>query len=254
MNMSPENQTSSPETASGTPSAPSSEKNAIASLLGVFFQPQATFQAIGRKPTWLVPVLACVLLALITSFFVINKMGVANIMRSAMQGNPRADEIIAMSEQSASTKVMMYVMAPVQVPLILLAMAGVFLLGLMLAGPEIGFKKVFSVVALSFFAYSFVASLLTAVTVATARDFANFDIRNPIATNVGFFLDPAESNKFLYNVASSIDILSFWFLYLLALGFAEVSLKPRQRKPIALIIGIWAVFVIGKAAFTSLFS
>lgn len=253
MNMPSERQAVPLETSSGPHSPPPSEKGALKMLMGVFFQPQATFRAVGQKPIWFVPVLACVLLALVTSFYVINKIGVSNIMRSAMQGNPRADEIVRMAEQSSTTKIMMYVAAPVQVPIVLLALSGVFLLGLMLTGNEIGFKKVFTVVAYAFFAYSFVASLLTAVTVAAARDFANFDIRNPIATNAGFWLDPAETSKFLYSLASSVDVLSFWFLYLLALGFVEASLKPRQRKPLALIVGIWAVYAIGKAASSSLF-
>ena len=134
----------------------------------------------------------------------------------------------------------------------LLAMAGIFLLVMMLVGVEVSFKQAFSIVTHSFFAYSVITSPLTMVTVYATKDFSNFDIRNVTATNVGFFLDPAETSKFLYSFASSLDVLSFWFLYLLAVGFAETGRRIRIQKTLPVVIGVWLIYVLGKAAFSGL--
>jgi hypothetical protein len=253
MNVPVENQPRSPEPPPGTPSAEPAEKGSLATLIGVIFQPQAAFRSIGKRPNWLLPLLACIVLVLLSTVLIINRMGMSNLMRSAMQGNPQAEEIAQKVEESSFTKTMIYLSPLIQTPIVMVVVAGVFLLVFMLAGVETNFKMAFSVTAHSFFAYSLVATLLSLVTVYAARDFANLDLRNPIATNVGFFLDPAETSKFLYSVSSSLDVLSFWFIYLLALGFAETSPKTRIQKTLPLVVVVWAIYVIGKAAFSGLF-
>jgi hypothetical protein len=253
MNVPIENQPHSPELPSVTPSAEATKKGSLALLIGVIFQPQAAFRSLGKKPNWLLPLVACLILVLLSTVLIINRMGVSNLMRSAMQGNPQAEEMAQKVEESSFAKTMIYVSPLIQTPVVLVVVAGVFLLVFMLAGVETNFKTTFSVAAYSFFAYSVVATLLSLVTVYAAKDFANLDLRNLIATNVGFFLDPAETSKFLYNVTSSLDVLSFWLIYLLALGFAETSPKTRIQKTLPLVIMVWAIYVLGKAAFSGMF-
>jgi hypothetical protein len=214
----------------------------------VIFQPQAAFRSIGAKPRWILPLAACVILTLVSVILMVNRMGIANMMRAPLQGNPQAEGIA----ESGFVKTMMYVNPLIFLPIMLLAMAGVFLLVLMLVGVEVSFKQAFSIVTHSFLAYSVITTALTLVTVYATKDYSNFDIRNATATNVGFFLDPAETSKFLYSFASSLDVLSFWLLYLLAVGFAETGPKTRLPKTLPAVIGVWLIYVLGKAAFAGL--
>ncbi|HVN78733.1 MAG TPA: YIP1 family protein [Terriglobia bacterium] len=229
-------------------SPPPIERGGLANLFGVIFQPQAAFRSIGAKPSWLLPLSACMILSLVAVTLMINRMGIANMMRTTLQGNPQAEGIA----ESGFVKTMMYVNPLIFLPIMLLAMAGVFLLALMLVGVEVSFKQAFSIVTHSFFAYSVITTALTLVTVYATKDFSNFDLRNATATNVGFFVDPAETSKFLYSLASSLDVLSLWFLYLLAVGFAETARKTRLQKTLPAVIGVWLIYVFGKAAFSGL--
>ena len=235
---------SSPENSTTLPI----EKGGLANLFGVIFQPQVAFRAIAAKPRWLLPLATCVILSLISVTLMVNRMGMANIMRSAMQGNPQAEAIA----ESGFAKTMMYVNPIVFLPIMLVAMAGIFLLVMMLVGVEVSFKQAFSIVTHSFFAYTVISASLLMVTVYATKDYSNFDIRNATATNVGFFLDPAEVSKFLYSLASSLDVLSVWFLFLLAVGFAEAGRKIRLQKTLPPVIGVWLIYALGKAAFSGL--
>ena len=253
MNTPVEHQPHLPDSSTESSPTVAGEKWAPATLFGVIFQPQAAFRAVGAKPRWVFPLAACLILSLLSITLIVNRMGITNLMRSALQGNPQAEEIAQKAEESSFARTMIYVAPLIQLPIALAAVAGTYLLVFMLAGVETSFKQAFSVVTHAVFAYSLIATLLTMVTVYATKDFANFDLRNPIATNVGFFLDPSEISKFLHSLASSLDVLSFWFLYLLALGFAETSPKTRVQKTFPVVVGVWVIYVIGKAAFSSIF-
>jgi len=248
-----DNQPASPEPAPAGLSFEPTDLGGMALLFGVISQPQAAFRALSKNPRWLVPLAACMILILGSTVITINRMGFTNLMRSAMQGNPQAEEIAQKTEESSFAKGMIYAAPLIQFPIALALVAGVFLLALMLAGVDTTFKRTFSVSAYSLFGYSLVATALTLVTVYATKDFANFDLRNPIATNVGFFLDPADTGKFFYSLMSSLDVLSFWFLYLLACGFAETSPKTRIQKTFPLVVGVWVLYTLGKAGFAVLF-
>jgi hypothetical protein len=124
---------------------------------------------------------------------------------------------------------------------------GVLMLVLTLAGGSTTFKKALSVVSHSFFASSLVTTAFSAFLLMITTDYDKFDMQNPVASNLGFFLNPAEMNKFLYHLATSIDLLSFWLIFLLATGFTAVSENLKKKTAYTCLIVIWAVWVFGKA-------
>ncbi len=225
----------------------------LAKLFGVFLEPQKTFKTIGQSSDWFIPLAACLVLVLISNIVAVGRMGIGNILQASLQGNPQRDEIVAAAEGSPFTKLMIYAVPVISIPISLLVLAGVFLVALTLAGEEMNFKKVFSVCAYSFFAYSLGSSFITLMVILLTKDFSDFDLRNPLASNVGYFLNPAETGKFLHSVASSFDLLSFWLLFLLAAGFAATSARPNFRKSLAIVVSFWVVYVIGKAGLSNFF-
>jgi hypothetical protein len=74
----------------------------------------------------------------------------------------------------------------------------------------------------------------------------SFNIKNMAPTNLGAFLDPIETNKALYSLASSIDIVTIWTLILLGMGTSIIAGTKRSSGYIA-IFGWWAVFVLVSA-------
>ncbi len=70
----------------------------------------------------------------------------------------------------------------------------------------------------------------------------SFNIKNYAPTNLGAFLNPLETNKALYSLASSLDVITIWTLVLLGMGMAMVAGVKRSSGYIA-VFGWWAIFV-----------
>jgi hypothetical protein len=80
----------------------------------------------------------------------------------------------------------------------------------------------------------------------------SFSFQNPVATNPGYFLNPAD-NLLLYNLASAVDIFMIWTLVLTAIGFTCVS-KVKKGTSYAVVFGWWAVFTLLMAGLGAAFS
>jgi len=81
----------------------------------------------------------------------------------------------------------------------------------------------------------------------------DFDLENPTAFNIGAYLDPQATPKWLVAVASSLDLFSIWVILLLALGMATASRKLSYGKALAAVLAVWVLWVALKAARYALF-
>ncbi len=68
----------------------------------------------------------------------------------------------------------------------------------------------------------------------------SFNIKNFAPTNLGAFLNPLETNKALYALATSLDAMTIWSLVLLGIGTATVAGVKRTSGYIA-VFGWWAL-------------
>src|SRR5205823_4896844 len=78
------------------------------------------------------------------------------------------------------------------------------------------FKQVFAVVC-----YAAMPSLLftaLAIIVMFMKNPDDFNLQNPLVFNPGAFMDPVTSPKFLYSLASSLEVFGIWTLLLIAIG------------------------------------
>jgi hypothetical protein len=80
-----------------------------------------------------------------------------------------------------------------------------------------------------------------------------FNIKNFAPTNIGAFLNPLETNKALYALATSLDAVTIWTLVLLAIGTATVAGVKRNSGYIA-VFGWWAIFVLFSVGIAAAFS
>jgi hypothetical protein len=84
-----------------------------------------------------------------------------------------------------------------------------------------------------------VSAILGTISVFAGVNPEGFNVNNPVATNPAYFMDPT-ANKFLYGMASGLDIISIWTILLMGIGFACTS-KVKRSMAIALVAG-WYVF------------
>jgi hypothetical protein len=96
-----------------------------------------------------------------------------------------------------------------------------------------------------------IKSLLGTIVIFSGIAPESFNIKNFAPTNLGAFLDPIETNKALYALATSLDATTIWTLALLGIGTAIVAGVKRTSGYIA-VFGWWAFFVLAGAGIAAL--
>lgn len=224
-------------------------------LQGIFFEPTKTFEDINRKPTVLVPIIICIIIAVIAvlgiGMFADYEELAIQAIKASPQGANLSDEQIQQGAGIQAT--IMQVAGPIIVPIYLLAVAGILMLLAVLSGGESTYKKVLSVVANVNVFHSVVKTVLTLLIFGLASDPLTIDLQNPIMSNLGILFNQKESPG-LYTLASWIDIIAFYVIYLMGLGLSKVCKGVKLGKGIALVaipyIVIVAIFS-GIAALTA---
>src|SRR6185295_568507 len=151
------------------------------------------------------------------------------------------------------------IIAVVGTPIFYLVLAGIFALGMMFIQAKTTFKKILSVVAWSGAVTALIATIVTiiALLLQDKESLAGIDPTKSsgiVPTNVGAFL-PSDSSPIIMAIASSLDIFSIWYLILLSIGLAAIAgaRKITTSKTGGLVFGLWAVFVLIKVVWASLF-
>ena len=106
-------------------------------MAAIFYRPRATFQEINNRPTWLLPFLGAVIFNVGYAFLFFNADDVPVAGRAVLYGSYAAGVLLSV-----------------------LICSAVFLFGLFLLGAQVGFKKVFSVVAHTYFLYTLINVIL----------------------------------------------------------------------------------------------
>jgi Yip1 domain len=229
-------------------------------LLGVFIEPGETFDDIARKPDWIAPLVVLVLVSFATVETMLMKVGVSQIVmqgleRSGRTANMDPAQLSQIAERSAAVmRIVMPVSALLGAPIFLLIVAGVGLLFLnVFFGQHARFKGVFSVAC-----YANLPSILGALMAIAVVLFGAADAFNPQApapTNPGFFMNPLTTSHATFALASSLDLVVFWFMALLAIGLSRVVGKKVKTATIFMTyLGVWVLVVAAKVGFALIFS
>jgi hypothetical protein len=231
---------------------------AFARITGVFFEPGKTFADIGRRPTWIAPVLVLIVAALLVTIATTKKIGMEQIIRQQMESNPRTAQLPAeQREQAIAVQAriggMVAYAIPVLIPVFYVIISGVLMAFTAMMSAGLRFKQVFAVVCHANLP-GIVSAILTVV-VIFLKNPTEFNPQNPLAFNPAAFMDPTTSSKFVYSLASSLDLFSFWVIFLLATGFSAAAGKrfPFGKALTAVLIP-WAIWVLGKSALAGAFS
>lgn len=254
--QSPKNMT--PENSPAVAPAPAG-MGEFSRITGVFFDPKKTFEDIAKRPTWIVPVVLIVIAILAVSVTMSQRIGMERIVRHGMDASSRAQQMTPEQREQAIgmgvkvASIMAYA-AVIFVPLVYVIIAAVLLgvaSGILSAG--VRFKQVFAVVC-----YANLTGLISAtltIVVLFLKNPDEFNAQNPLAFNPAAFMDPNSGSKFLYSLATSLDLFSLWTILLIAVGLkAAAGKKLTFGGALFAVVLPWAVFVLGKSAMAGLFS
>jgi len=238
----------------------------ISRIINTFVAPSKTFADIRQNASWWMPWLVGAIFALLFGIVATQKLDFVHLAQQNNEQNKFVQQRLeqlspeqreqALQRQAATTKIFFYAL-PVLGLIISIIVAAIFLAIFNFGfAAEIRFQQAMAIVMFSYLPRIF-SAILTSVAILTSSDPNSLDFahRNPIATNLGFFMNP-DSNKLLYTVASGIDVFAIWSAILMGIGFATVSAN-RKLKPstgIAVVFGVYFLYLLVGGAFSAAFS
>jgi hypothetical protein len=221
-------------------------------LIQVFFQPGKVFGELSeRRAAWVVPLLVNTILLVLSTAFTIHVLGMELIMRQrlASSSNMSPEQMQLAMERGTSPEAVYitYAAVAVGVPISMLMVTGVlFAFGMMTSrAPKFG--SMLAMVNVAFFPYFLVTVLMSALVMIAAPDKTALDINNVLATNVAAFVNKSETSKGLYALFTSLDVLSFIEIVLLAFGFSRLT-KAGFAAGLGAVGGMWILYVAAKMA------
>lgn len=231
-------------------------------LLRVFYSPEQVFGEEGKAGKWLIPFVAFMVVSFVVGTLIANMLDMRAVTRAwfdnhpAMASRMSAEQINKAVEDAASPAAQkrQYVIRPVMSAVILLVMT-LILFGLAkMFGAELRFKQVLTVCGYAGFAYGLVSGLGGYLSLRMMSDPNTADLYNLLKLNPTMILTEGASAgaKAFYSVMASLDLLSFWYIFLLGLGLSKASGKLTVGKGVGLVCIPWGVYVIGKAGVTAL--
>lgn len=244
-----------------TPAVPASEAPTMsepARVANVFFSPGKVFADINRRPSWWLPWLILSIVTVAGMVVVDQKIGFEQITRTQIARSSRAEQFDKLTPEQQDqqialatkfTKGFSYA-SPVFTIVIFAIVAGIlmgtFNFGL---GAEISFNKAMAIVAYGWMP-KIISGILMIISLLVGVDTEGFNVQNPVATNIGYFINPVD-HKFLAGALASVDVISFWILALMAIGFASCS-KVKKSTAFVVILVWYLVFNLGAAAIGSM--
>jgi hypothetical protein len=231
-------------------------------IINVFIAPTKTFTDLKGKGNWNWVIPWLVLLFASAAFIgtVAVKVGFRQVTENQMRLSAKAQERMeqlspeqrerSMNLAAGFTKgaiLSVPVLAFVFYLIVAAVLMATFNFGL---GAEVPFGTSLAIVIYSRLP-ELIKVVLVVVSLLAGADPQSFNIENPVATNLGFFVDPS-THIVLNRLASAVDVISLWIVVLLGIGFASVS-KVKRGTAIATVFGWYALVTLLAMGWAALF-
>jgi hypothetical protein len=229
-------------------------------IAGILFEPVKTFEDIARRPTWVVPMVLLIACVLIMMFLFSQHVGWERMIRHQFETNPRLTQMDPEQRQRARdmqirfSGVGAYAGAILGVPIVDLLWA-LILFGIVkgIMGAAVRYKQVFAVVV-----WAGITGLISTTLVIIVMFLKNpddFNLQNPLVFNPGALMDPLTTSKFVYSLATSLDLFTFWLLILVGIGLKAAGGRTISTGGAMTAVFLpWLVWTLGKASLAGVFS
>lgn len=258
MNPQPDRPSPSPE-ATGADSA-----GIIGRLSGIYFSPGETYPGIGRVPKFILAMVLMGIVAAISSFALTNRLGYETLVRKQMEPavtagwitQEQADEAVRRSTTGARAtwgKIQGPLFAAIGYAIMILVLTAIFKLVSLVVGAENGFKSLLGVTAWTMLAIGILQTLVFII-VVYLKSPDDFDMMNPVGSNLGALLSASQTGKFLKALASWVDFFGIWKIVLLSIGYSAVSRRLSTGTAATVLIILYIIAACILSAFASMFS
>ena len=220
-------------------------------VTGVFASPKSAFTDIVAHPKWYVPMIIIFIVSMGFVTALNQRIGFERIIQQQMDQNPRTQNMPADQRAQAAKlgltvgRSLAFVGAAIGPVISVLVVGGVmmFIANSML-GCHLRYSQMCAIAAYAFLT-TVISTVLTTI-VMFIRSPDDFDIKNPLAFNLGAFLSDS-TPKWLHSLATSLDVFSLWTIALIAIGIMVSTRKLTFGKAFVAVLIPWAILIFGKA-------
>src|ERR1039458_4734061 len=118
---------------------------------------------------------------------------------------------------------------------------------------QVRLKQVFAIICYS--GMPGLIMVLLAIAVMFLKPPDDFNLQNPLVFNPGAFMDPTATSKFVYSLASSLDLFRLWQLVLIGIGLKAAAGKTLSMGGAMTAVFLpWAIWILGTAALSGVFT
>lgn len=226
-------------------------------IIGVFTSPKQTFASIAQRPSWVAPLLLCMVLATAVGAMLNTKMNWGDYIRHKAEENPRFSQLSEeQKDQALAGQVKFWssfsygigmVFVPISALLFALIYWGSFNL---FRGAGLRYGQAFGITTHAFLPTA-ISSIL-ALIILPLKSYGDVDPESVVATSLKAYL-PETAPKALLALGGSLELFWIWCLVLVAIGFAAANPKKiKLGASFGIVFGLWAVWVFAKVAWAAL--
>jgi len=230
-------------------------------LVDTFIAPTKTFTDLRRSAMWWAPYVIIAVVSFLFIYTIDQKIGFQRVVDNQLQTQPKAAAQIEnlppdqrarqMQGRVVVTKFISYAVPVIVLIIYVIFAAVIFASVKFAANAEVQFKTVFALIVYTRLP-ELLRAILSSVSILAGVSTDSFDINNPLATNVAYFMDPSGS-PILRALLGSFDIITIWTLVLVAIGIPCIA-KVKRGTAFGIVFG-WFAFTIllkvGLAALTA---
>lgn len=243
-----------PPVPASTPLPEGNKLSEGARILNTFIAPSKTFTDLQRSAAWWGPWLLISIVSLLFVYSMDRQITFDQISKNEIANSPRADQFDKLpAEDQAkqlkfSDKIIVFfsygipVMLPIYFSFTTLVLWATFKIG---TGSKVSYKVAYAIVFYSALP-GIVGSILGIISMFAGVNPEGFNVNNPVATNPAYFMDRA-GNKFVYGMASALDVIIIWTIVLMGIGFSCNS-KAKRSTAIMIVAGWYLFWKLGMSA------
>jgi len=227
-------------------------------LTGVFHSPGAVFGDIVRSGKWWIPLLISTILSVIMITAVQSRVSIDQMLEKTVATNERFQQLsadqkeAALASQRKIVPIAMYGGAVVGSAIYLFIAAGALLMIFnMLMDGKLKYKNSLNICSYAGLPPGIVM-MAAMMLVLYLKPPDEFDIQNALAFNAGAFL-PETAQAWLRALAGSIDLFTFWTIFLMAIGFSKAISKMTTGRAFGAILIPWILWVLIKTGWAAMF-
>ena len=217
-------------------------------VIDTYIAPSKTFLDLRRDASWWLPCIMVLIFAIVAISLTFKKVGIDEMRDSMIRHMPKMQERMESAPPDQQAKMRASFESGIRrnfyvIPFSLL-ISGFLVGALYLATANFGFAgKATYWQMVAVFWYSqlplILANILGVGLLLAGVGLENFNIQNPLGTNLGFYMD--SGSPILVAILTALDIFSIWVFILQAIGISKVA-RISKGAGFAVALIWWVIY------------